>query len=502
MSLPRDDARNRRWPLALTVLMGTIAVVLNATVINVAIPPIMAHFGLSQAGAQWISTGFLAAMTAAMLASARVIERLGQRRTFTLALSVFLVACLVAAASPSAGVLIAARVVQGATAGIIQPLALVVIFDSFDDAERGRALGLYGMGVVLAPALGPTIGGVLIDWLSWRAVFLPSIPFCLLGLAGGWRILPRERSSQREPFDWLGFGLLGAALVLLLTGLTELSEYATLRGSLVTGAGVVFGAGFVLRLVTSPHPLIRLTVFAYPRFVLASGIAALYGAGLYASTYLVPLLAQSVQRLSPSATGLVMMPAGLTLLAIFPIGGRLADRFAAHWLNIVGCGGFALGTLGLALTDPSTPFWLLAALVAVGRMALGIMMPALNIGGLRGLPTDLTQQGSSVISFARQLGGTLGVNLFALLLEIRAAHHLGGRVDLRSLYQGQAPSARTLADITQAFHDTFVVFSMLFCVGVGLAIAMGILHRQERRQHAHAPARGESASNAGRDNEA
>lgn len=479
MPLHRDDARTRRWPVALTVLMGTIAVVLNATVINVAIPPIMADFGLSQAGAQWISTGFLAAMTAAMLASARVIERLGQWRTFALALSVFLVACVLAAASPNAGVLIAARVIQGATAGIIQPLALVVIFQSFDDAQRGRALGLYGMGVVLAPALGPTVGGFLIDWLSWRAVFLPSIPFCLLGLAGGWRVLPRQRSSQREPFDWFGFGLLGTALVLLLTGLTELSEYATLRGSLVTAAGVGCSVGFVIRLVTSPHPLIRLAVFAYPRFVLASAIAALYGAGLYASTYLVPLLAQSVQRLSPSATGLVMMPAGLTLLAIFPIGGRLADRFAAHWLNIIGCGGFALGTFGLALTGPSTPFWLLATLVALGRMALGIMMPALNIGGLRGLPTELTQQGSSVISFARQLGGTLGVNLFALLLEIRAAHHLGGQVDLRALYQGQAPSAHTLTEITRAFHDTFAVFGALFFVGVALAIGMALLHWRE-----------------------
>lgn len=479
----RDAARTRRWPVALTVLMGTIAVVLNATVINVAIPPIMAHFGMSQAGAQWISTGFLAAMTAAMLASARVIERLGQRRTFEVALCIFLVACVLAAASPNAWVLIAARVIQGATAGIIQPLALLMIFQSFDDAERGRALGLYGMGVVLAPALGPTVGGFLIDWLSWRAVFLPSIPFCLLGLAGGWRVLPHRSSSDREPFDWLGFGLLCAALVLLLAGLTELSGHATLRGILATAGGVGLAIGFVIRLVTAPHPLIQLAVFAYPRFVLASGIAALYGVGLYASTYLVPLLAQSVQRMSPSATGLVMMPAGLTLLLIFPIGGRLADRFAAHWLNIIGCSGFAIGTLGLALTGPSTPFWLLAALVAVGRMALGVMMPALNIGGLRGLPGALTHQGSSVISFARQLGGTLGVNLLALWLEIRAAHHLGGSVDLHQLYQGTAPSAAVLTRITAAFRETFLVFAALFVVGIGLAIAMAILHRREQTGH-------------------
>lgn len=482
MAEARDETRPRRWPVTLTVLMGTIAVALNATVINVAIPPIMADLGLSQSEAQWISTGFLAAMTAAMLASARVIEKIGLRRTFGAALGVFLAACVLAAVSPNAWVLIGARVVQGATAGIVQPLALVVIFQNFDDAERGRALGLYGMGVVLAPALGPTIGGFLIDWLSWRAVFLPSIPFCLLGLIGGLRMLPDHRSEEGVAFDWLGFGILGAALVLLLVGLTALSNYAPLRGGLLTAAGLLFAAGFVVRLVTAANPLIRLAVFAYPRFVLASGIAMLYGVGLYASTYLVPLLVQSVQRMSPSATGLVMMPAGLSLLFIFPIGGRLTDRLPAYWLVFVGCLGFALGVFGLAATGPGTSFWVLAALVALGRMALGIMMPALNIGGLRGLPNDLTHQGSGVISFARQLGGTLGVNLFALLLEIRAAHHLGGRVDLRSLYQGHVPSARTLSEITQAFRDTFTVFGALFFIGIALAIGMAALHHKEQRR--------------------
>lgn len=468
-----DSLAAKRWTIALTVLMGTIAVVLNATVVNVAITPIMTAFDLGQASAQWISTAFLAAMTATMLASARVMERFGQRRTFVIALAVFLAGCLVAAASPDAGVLIAARTLQGATAGIIQPLALVVIFQGFDDRQRGRALGVYGMGVVLAPALGPTVGGFLIDWLSWRAVFLPSIPFCLIGLIAGAYVLP-EGLSDRSPsrFDWLGFALLVVTLVSLLTGLTALSQYAALRGTVLTVVGALFALAFVVRLLTSPHPLIRTAVFAYPRFVLASGIATLYGVGLYASTYLVPLLAQSVQRLSASQTGLVMMPAGLTLLAIFPLGGRLADRFPAYWLNIVGCGGFALATFGLAMTGAHTAFWQLALLVAFGRMALGIMMPALNIGGLRGLPPRLTQQGSSVISFCRQLGGTLGVNLLALWLELRAGHYLGGRVSLQQLDQGAAPSAAATAKLAHGFSDTFMVFGALFLIGVVLAVLM------------------------------
>ena len=472
----------RRWPVTLTVLMGTIAVVLNATVVNVAIPPIMADFGMSQNLAQWLSTGFLAAMTATMLASARVMERLGQRRTFELCLWVFLAACVLAALSPNAWVMIGARILQGATAGIIQPLALVMIFQVFEDHERGKALGLYGMGVVLAPAVGPVVGGVLIDWLSWRAVYLPAIPFCLLGLWGARRYLPNPQTMSRVAFDWLGLGLLVASLTLVLTGLTALSSDAP-RGDALLGVGLLVAAAFVVRLLRTRKPLIDLAVFAYPRFVLAGAISMIYGAGLYGSTYLIPLLAQSVQQLSPSATGLVMMPAGLTLLVIFPLAGRLADRFPAHWLNIVGCSGCAVGLFALAATGPATAFWLLAAIIAFGRMALGLMMPALNIGGLRGLPNTLTHQGSSVISFARQLGGTLGVNLFALLLEIRAATHLGGgQVDFHSLYSNAVPDARVMAGMTAAFRDTFNVFGGLFLVGLALSVAMAVLYYRERHR--------------------
>ncbi|MDA3920216.1 MAG: DHA2 family efflux MFS transporter permease subunit [Salinisphaera sp.] len=471
----------RRWPVALTVLMGTIAVVLNATVVNVAIPPIMADFGMTQGAAQWLSTGFLAAMTATMLASARVMERFGQRRTFELCLWVFLAACLLAAASPNAWVMIGARVLQGATAGIIQPLALVMIFQVFDDSERGKALGLYGMGVVLAPAVGPAVGGVLIDWLSWRAVYLPAIPFCLLGLWGARYYLPHGDTPKRVVFDWLGFTLLAVGLLLLLCGLTGLAAKTVGSGWLV-GLGLAISAAFVVRLLRAPVPLIQLSVFAYPRFVLASAISLIYGAGLYGSTYLIPLFAQSVQQLSPSATGLVMMPAGLTLLVIFPVAGRLADRFPAHWLNIVGCIGMALGLLGLAASGPTTDFWLMAVVIAFGRMGLGLMMPALNIGGLRGLPTTLTQQGSSVISFSRQLGGTLGVNLFALLLTMRTAAHLGTTVDFHSLYSGQTPATRTIQGVTSAFSDTFVVFAGLFVIGLMLAIVMGLLYAREHRK--------------------
>jgi len=470
----------RKWPVTLTVLMGTIAVVLNATVVNVAIPPIMADFGMSQIAAQWLSTGFLASMTATMLASARAMQRIGQRRTFEYSLWAFLAACVLAAVSPNSGVMIAARVLQGATAGMIQPLALVLIFQVFDDRERGKALGLYGMGVVLAPALGPAVGGVLIDWLSWRAVYLPGIPFGLLALIGARRYLDNERSATRIAFDWIGMALLSAGLACLLAGLAELAEA---RGWAAVGiiAGLILLGGFLWRSARIATPLIDLAVLAHPQFALASVLAMIYGAGLYGSTYLVPLLAQGVQQFSATTTGLVMMPAGLTLTVIFPVAGRLADRMPAHRLLLIGCAGFALGMLGLAMSDPTTAFVTLACWIAFGRMALGIMMPALNIGGLRSLPQALTAQGSGVINFARQLGGAFGVNLFALLLEWRVTAHAGAGVDLNRLYDGAGVDARAHQALTASFRDTFMVAGLLFVLASVFAAWMGVSHGKLRK---------------------
>ncbi|MDN5939433.1 MAG: MFS transporter, partial [Salinisphaera sp.] len=273
--------------------MGTISVVLATTIVNVAIPAIMADFGLDQVRAQWLATGFLAAMTATMLTSAPLMQRLGQRRTFTAALALFFVASVLAALSWNSAVMIAARILQGAVAGIIQPLAMVVIFQTFPDHERGRALGLYGMGVVLAPALGPTLGGLLVDTLSWRAVYLAPLPFCALGLLGAWRTLDNRRPAPSGPFDWLGMALLAPGLFALLAGLVGLSVHGggAAQGSMLVLATLLLAA-FLLRQWRARSPLVSLAVFRYPALALSVVLALIYGAGLYASTYLLPLLVQ------------------------------------------------------------------------------------------------------------------------------------------------------------------------------------------------------------------
>src|SRR5438270_1120515 len=208
--------RQRAWVVA-TVMMGTVSTILAATIINVAFPALIREFNVGHDSLQWVATGFLAATTTTMLATAWLVEGFGQRRTFVGALAVFLAASALGAVSWNTEALIAARVLQGAATGVLQPLAMIALFDVFPPERRGSAMGMFGFGIVLAPAIGPTIGGLLVQGFGWRSIFLLSMPFCVAAMVLGRRFLrARPEKAPRKPFDWAGTVLLVAALIALL----------------------------------------------------------------------------------------------------------------------------------------------------------------------------------------------------------------------------------------------------------------------------------------------
>lgn len=413
---------NYRWYVTVTAMMGTISTVLSATIVNVALPDMMGAFGMGQDKAQLISTGFLAAMTATMLLNAWLLDSFGQRATFSATLLLFIAASVMGGLAPSEPVLVLARVLQGAAAGVLQPLAMVVIFQVFPPAQRGSAMGIYGIGVVLAPALGPTIGGIMVDNLSWRYVFFLSVPFCAAGVLFAGLFMPgRIATGPRRPFDWAGFGLMLAFLFTLLSALSNGQRHGwmshlVLRDFLLTAMA---GLGFLWWETRTAAPMLNLSLFRSPAFAGAALVALVFGAGIYGSTYLVPLFVQTIQGYTPTRSGLVLMPAGLLLTVAFPLAGRLTDRLQAHWLILAGLAIFAWSAWLMADLDTDTPFWTLAAWIMLGRVGLALIMPSLNAGALRALPPALLGQGSGAVNFVRQLGGALGTNLLAVAVERR-----------------------------------------------------------------------------------
>jgi EmrB/QacA subfamily drug resistance transporter len=408
-----------KWYATATVMVGTIAMVLSATIVNVALPDIMGEFGMGQDKVQWLSTAFLASMTATMLATAWATASFGRRTTYSLALLVFILGSILGGFSPNDDVLIFARALQGAAAGLVQPLAMVVIFQAFPANRRGMAMGIFGVGVILAPALGPTLGGMLIDNYSWRYVFFLGPPFCVGGIFLAQFFLATESADHVTPFDWLGFISLSTSIASFLTALSN-GQRMGWDSDLVTGSfllALFSTASFIWQELRTPSPIVALRLYLNPRFLAASAVAFILGLGLFGSTYLIPLFVQTVQGYTPTESGLLLMPAGIALGCIFPLAGRLSDHIAPHVLILIGLFLFGLSSFLMTDVDTSTDFWTFAGWIVVGRVGLGFILPSLNSGALRVLDHSLVSQGAGTINFVRQLGGAVGVSLLSVYLE-------------------------------------------------------------------------------------
>ena len=493
-----------RWYATVTVMLGTISAVLTTTTVNVAIPDIMGAFGIGQDRAQWLSTGALAAMTVGMLLNAWLISRYGQRRTFIASLCIFMVALVAAGAAPNETVLIGCRIVQGAIAGILQPLSMYTLFRVFPPHQRGTAMGFFGISVILGPALGPTLGGVMIEHFNWRYIFYVAVPVAALAVLLGSMFMPEREEDARSRFDWTGFALLTISLACLLTALSS-GQREGWHSDYIVGLFIVAGvgaAGFLAWELHTPQPLVNLRVLANGQFTSAAVVACLFGVGLFGSTYLVPLFVQTVQGYTPYASGLLLMPGGLVLGLFMPISGLLSDRVPARGLVVSGLLCFIVSSYWLAHIDVNSPFWTVAGSVVVSRIGLALIKPSLNVTALRALRPELLGQGAGMINFARQLGGAFGVNLLSVTLDRRTLFHsdlftstqtAGNTATaelLRSLEMllaqaGVAADIQSAAALhflgrvvhaqayTMGFRDSFMLVAVIFTIGLIPAWIMG-----------------------------
>ena len=447
-----------RWWVLLTVMIGTMASIMASTIINVAVPDLSRVFTLGQDRAQWLSASFMAAMTVSMLTTPWLLERYGYRHTYCGAVALLMIGGICGGLSPWFGLILAMRAAEGLAAGVLQPIPAIIVLYAFGRGEQGRAMGIFGFGVVLAPAIGPSVGGVLVEWWGWRSIFFVVVPFGLLALTFARRYLPvgapggAAINRRGARIDVLGLGLLAGALLLLLNGVADLQGGSALSaGALLAGAALAI-VGFVAHQRRNTRPLMRLDLFAHRTFAMGGAVAFIYGMALFGSTYLVPVFMQIALDLPPSQAGAVLLPAGIVLAVTIPLAGRLADRWPVHRVVAIGLVLLAASFALMLSVGPTTALWLIALWASVGRVGLGFVLPSLNLGSMRGLPQSLISHGSSTVNFMRQLGGAVGISLVGSVLEWRL----------------QAESGHPL----RAFHETFALVGIITACAVAAALRM------------------------------
>jgi EmrB/QacA subfamily drug resistance transporter len=464
-TLPEMQARygeRYRWLLLLAVMVGTMASIMSSTIINVAIPDMSHQFVLGQERAQWATSSFMVATTVAMLCTPWLLGAYGYRRTYVASMLMLLAGGVGGGLANSFELVLVARVVEGLAAGVVQPIPAIIIMRAFQPQERGRAGGIFGMGVVLAPALGPSIGGLLVDWFGWRSIFFMVVPFCLASLWLAFRYVPTTAPGGAAPdrrahrLDWQGLLLATVGTLCLLNGMVELhGATSTQAGVLLVVSLLSFGT-FVFwqrhQARRGDMPLMHPDLFAFRSFAMGSLVAFIYGTALFGSTYLLPLYIQMGQQLSASHVGTIMLPAGLVLAVTIPLAGRLSDHWPIRVLICIGLGLLALSFALMLTLMPGmarqTVLGLLVAWAILGRIGLGFILPSLNNGAMAGLEPRLISQASSAINFLRMLGGAVGVSLCGIVLEWRIAVHGD------SLTRPETSPARLVA-----FDETFAMLA-------------------------------------------
>ncbi|WP_290648842.1 DHA2 family efflux MFS transporter permease subunit [Aquisalimonas sp.] len=465
-----------KWMALVTVMLGTLSTAVATTVVNVAIPDVMHDFDVGQREAHWLSTGFLAAMTTAILLNAWALQRFGMRRVYVFGLLVFVLASLLGVWAAALELVILARVLQGLVAGVLQPLAITLIYQVFPQRQRGLGIGLFGLGVILGPAIGPALGGVLVDAVGWRAVMALPVPTAVLGGALAVFLVPvRRGAGRRVQLDWLSVLMLGLAVTGLLWSMVSGQRLGWTSWPVLPTLIAVLGLslGFVARQLLAREPLLDPRLYQAPAFAAGSTIALLFGAGLFGSTYLIPLFVQEIQELSPTAAGLVLMPAGLVMAAAFPLGGHLADRVRTVVPIAAGLVIMALSCLALGFAGPQTGVLAVTAWVALGRVGLGLGMPAIQTGSLYRLPLSRTAQGAGALQFSQQLGGAIGVTSLAVLLEWRALREArrllpDDPVTKEALLTSIPPELYREA-YTVGFQWSFLVLGLVFVLALAAA---------------------------------
>ena len=468
----RHGARYR-WLLLIAVMTGTMASIMSSTIVNVAIPGISHFFVLDQSRAQWVTSGFMVAMTVAMLTTPSLLARFGARHTYVGSMLLLMAGGIVGGLASAFPLVLVARVAEGLAAGVVQPIPAIIIMRLFKPEEQGRASGLFGMGVVLAPAIGPSIGGVLVDWFGWRSIFFMVVPFCLLSIAMAYRYVPELGAGRQDAkrFDSVGLALAAAGILCLLNGLVELHGTGSgigLAPLLLIAAAAGLLACFIAwqrRLALSGgDPLMNLAVFRTRPFTMGGIVAFIYGTALFGSTYLLPVYMLLGLGLSASYVGTILLPAGLVLAVAIALVGRLADRYPTWLLVSIGLALLAASFALMPTVKLDSTIWLIVAWAVLGRLGLGFILPSLNLGSLRPLPVDLLSQGSSVINFLRMLGGAAGVSLCGIVLEWRIAAH-------GVALTGGPPSAARLA----AFNETFFMLAGLCVLALIAALQLRVV---------------------------
>jgi len=416
------SSENRKWWTLGAVAVGLFMIMLDNTVVNVAVPSIQRDLGVGLSELQWIVTGYALSFAALMLTGGKLADMLGRRRIFVIGIVIFTIASLFCGLADTGQSLIAWRIVQGVGAALMNPATLAIISATFPPRQRGMAIGIWAGVSALALAIGPLVGGLLTEHLSWSWVFFVNVPVGVLGVAASYLLIDESRDmSEEQRLDLAGLLTSGLGLFALTYGLIEANTYgwssARIVGSFVAAA-VLLGS-FVILELRQRVPMLDLTLFRNGTFAGANVVILMVGLAMFGVFFFVSLYMQNILGFSAVQAGAAFLPMTVLIILVAPIAGKLSDRIGSRWLMTGGMTLLGIQLLYYSTLGVNANFWDLLPALLIGGVGMSLTMTPSAAAIIGSVPTDKAGVGSAVMNSMRQVGGSIGVALIGAIIAAK-----------------------------------------------------------------------------------
>jgi EmrB/QacA subfamily drug resistance transporter len=468
-----------KWIVLVLAGAASFMTTLDGSIVNIGLPSIARTFNVGISGAtEWIIIGYLVVIAALLLTFGRLADMLGRKPIFLTGLVVFILGSALSGLAPSLTLLILARLFQGIGGALIFSVNVAMITSTFPTNERGLALGLNAVVVSLGVAAGPTIGGIITQFLSWRWIFYVNVPICLLVLLAAWYVYsePRPRREQHERFDPMGATILAVGLAALTLGLSFGQEWGWLS------AGTLASLGISLVLLTAgvyveahvEHPILNLALIRNRVFAFANISFILCMMALFAPGFLLPFYFEELRGFSTIQTGLMMTPLPLTLAVVAPLSGSLADRFGSRWLSPTGLAVACFGLFLLSQITTQTAAWDIAWRLAVTGGGQGLFMSPNTRTMMGAAPRQAQGEASGLLATGRVIGQSMSVALTGTIFAALGGA-AAGTLLISSRAQHLAPASVNALQHTfvSSFHAALLFCAVFAALGIFTALARG-----------------------------
>ena len=410
------------WLIAVSVMLATFMEVLDTSIASVALPYIAGSLSATNDEATWVLTSYLVANAVILPTSSWFSLRFGRKRFLITCIIIFTISSFMCGAATSLAMILIARAVQGAGGGALQPLSQAILLESFPPEKRGIAMAVFALGVVVAPVLGPTLGGWLTDTYSWRWAFYINVPigiFAVFMISRQVEDPPYIKNAKPGKIDGIGLGLLAVWLGCLQIILDKGQEDDWFGAAWIRYAAVILVIGFVLFLVRQfrhKHPLVNLRVFRYRNFTLGCILIGLFGAAIYGLITLLPLLYQELLGYNAFAAGWAVSPRGIGAIVAMPIIGVLTAKIDNRWLIGMGFVLFGISSLWFGHVDLQISQWSFIWAIVISGFGSGAIFVPLSTVTMDGIPNEEIGNASGLYNLMRNIGGSIGISVVSTLI--------------------------------------------------------------------------------------